>query len=659
MDRHRALSYAHPPLANAITTLPYAGLGDEPWGPAKTPTGELDPRPAKAGQPGPDATRAEVLPTLSGWDVANPLHISTAYFQHDFRRAKAELTGARRMMMLWTLALGLGLYAWVERRYGWTAAIVALALFCLNPTLLAHGRLMTTDMPLAALVFASLAATVAWIERPSWAHVGLFWLATTAMVLIKHSGLMFTVVLSLIVLGAALGGRSGFVTQAPRWRRVAVVFGQLSLVAVVMIFAIAAAYRFDRVGLSVAEILAEPEPHNWISGKHQFELLEHSPIAKLPGSLRLPFPYTWLVGLATVSEQNARGHGQYFFGMRSKAGHPLYFPVMLFAKSPTGLLVLLGAAAGLAIARLRRREPGARVEWPSTTTTVLVLFAAVSLASACASNINIGVRHVLPLILIMIVFAARAAQLLMLGGFAWLGRRGGLALVTACLVGSLIGVAWVYPAFLGDFSLLVGGPTGGHRISVIGEDWGQDVGDLAVSPATTAGIGSPTTQNSRCVVRSSNRSGSRSTRSAVTTRAMAIRSPFTSATGFASDRASRGSAIERRHTSSSTTFWCFRLPVNGVRSLTELSSAAASLAHGAPVRAKTRHARALGLAWCHCGRRLHAGPTRRLIARPGDRRRVLGEHIGGHAYDTTKVAFERRSRCGCAARDYFTGGRAP
>jgi hypothetical protein len=466
------LSYAHPPLANAITSLPYAGLGDEPWGPPRTPTGEE----RKKSKRDPETSRAEALPTLEGWNVVNPLHVSTAYFRHDFLRAKAELTGARRMMMLWTLALALFLYVWMERRYGWTAAILGLALFSLHPTLLANGQLVTTDMPLAATAFFSLAAVIAWIERPSFARVGLFALATTTMVLCKHTGLAFTVVMSFIVLGAAALGRGGFRPESPdharaRLRRTAIVAGQLTLVALFMIAAIAAIYRFDRVGLTVAQILAEPEPHNWISGKQDFELLEQSPIAKLPSSLRLPFPYTWLVGLATVSEQNAMGHGNYFFGVR-KAGHPLYFPVMLFAKSPTGLLVLLGAAAGLAFARVRRRE------WPSVATTVLTIFAAVTLASACASNINIGVRHVLPLLLISVVFAARGAQLMLAGAIERIGARTGQAVVLACLLGCGAGAAWTFPNWLGDFSLLVGGPTGGHRISVIGEDWGQDVGDL-------------------------------------------------------------------------------------------------------------------------------------------------------------------------------------
>jgi hypothetical protein len=476
------LSYAHPPLANAITSLPYAGRGDEAWGLGATPDGQ--PRSASARALDPALSHAQAIQQLPGWDQMEPMGVSSAYFRHDFPTAKAELLGGRRMMMLWTLALGLFIYAWCERRWGFGAAILSLTLFSLHPTLLAHGRLVTTDMPMSATAFVSLAALIAWIERPSWGHAALFGLATTAMVLSKHSGVAFVVVMSLIVLGAALLGRGGFAAMqgSGRARPVAIVASQLTLIAIVMIFALDAIYMFDRVGLSVDEILAQPEPHNWISQKYDYQMLERSPLAKLPGWLRLPFPYTWLAGVATVSVQNGMGHGNYFFGIRGDAGHPLYFPVMLFAKSPTGLLVLLGVGMSLFVARTR-----ARVR-PSVATVVLVLFAAVTLASACAVGINIGVRHVLPLMPIMVVLAGRAGQLLMIAtpeqrspgiprSLAQ-GRRAP-ALVLACVLGCAGGAAWSFPNWLGDFNVLVGGSAGGHRMSVIGEDWGQDLGDLA------------------------------------------------------------------------------------------------------------------------------------------------------------------------------------
>jgi hypothetical protein len=471
------LSYAHPPLANAITSLPQAGRGDEAWGLGATPDGQPRTTSASKRAPDPKLSHAEAMTKLPGWAVAQPLDLSTAYFRHDFQTAKAELISARRMMMLWTLCLGLFIYVWCERRWGFTTAILSLSLFSLHPTLLAHGQLVTNDMPIAATVFVSLAALTAWIERPGWLPVLGFWFATTAMVLSKHSGLACVVVMSLMVLGAAALGYGGFAAQpSGRARRVAITAAQLALVAAAMILAIDAIYLFDRVGLSVAEILAEPEPHSWISKKVDYELLEHSVIAQLPTNLRLPVPYTWLVGLATVSEQDAMGHGNYFFGVRGESGHPLYFPVLLFAKSPTGLLVLLGIAMWLGVKRLRAKQ------LPSVATTVLVVFSAFTLLSACMVDINIGVRHVLPLLPIMVVFAGRVAAKLIESApevpRALHGRRG-RGLVGACVLGCALGAAHTFPAYLGDFNLLVGGPTGGHRISVIGEDWGQDLGDLA------------------------------------------------------------------------------------------------------------------------------------------------------------------------------------
>jgi hypothetical protein len=51
-------------------------------------------------------------------------------------------------------------------------------------------------------------------------------------------------------------------------------------------------------------------------------------------------------------------------------------------------------------------------------------------------------------------------------------RRKQLAI--AALVAAVGGVAWSFPDYLGDFNLLVGGKLGGERISIVGEEWGQD-----------------------------------------------------------------------------------------------------------------------------------------------------------------------------------------
>jgi hypothetical protein len=451
------LSIAHPPLANAITSLPFAADGSEPWN-------ALDPD-------GP--TKAEALRELQGWDIGNPLPLSKHYFRHDFIAAKIELGFARHVMMLWTLVFAASLYVWCERRWGFATGILALTLTTLYPTLLAHGRLVTTDLPATATTMWGLMALIAWVERPSWLRLLVFVPVVSAMVLVKHSGPLYVLVFAAILLACAWRGWGGFADPL-RWRRVTTTFVQLSVAALFVGLAIAAAYRFDRVGLTVGELLALPEPHNWIARRRDNNVLDASFLRFLPDGLRVPFPYAWVLGIASVGEQNELGHGRYFFGMYGRAWHPLYFPVMLFIKSPTGLLALLGLGGWMG---WQRRST------LSSASKLLLAFLLVCLGSSCLSRINIGVRHALPLVPILIVFAARAGALLWTQIDArptWLRTHArARAFVIACVLGNAAGAAWTFPHWLGDFNVLVGGPRGGHLISMVGEDWGQDLGDVA------------------------------------------------------------------------------------------------------------------------------------------------------------------------------------
>jgi hypothetical protein len=448
------LSTAHPPLANAITSLPFAFDGDEPWNPDE-PEGP---------------SKAEFVLEHHGWPEANPLPLAILYFGKDFATARAELSTARHVMMLWTLLFAASLYLWCDRRWGFATGILALLLVCTHPTLLAHGQLVTTDLPAIATTFWMVMAWIAWLERPSIPRIVVFTFAASAMVLTKHSGLFLMFTCAPVMLTSAWFGWGGFRERdTSPLRRTAETALALALVAIAMLLLIAAAYRFERVGMTVAEILAEPEPRSWISKRHDYEMFELTPLVGLPGWLRMPMPYEWLAGLATVSAQNQMGHGGYFMGVQEQPSHPAYFPVLLFAKTPVGLLVLLTAALGMLCARRKA----------TIATWVLLLVAIVLLGSACASRINIGVRHVLPVVPILVVFAARA------GALAWtIGRQAARrwalrSLVIACLLGNVAGAAWTHPHWLGDFNVLVGGPEGGHEISMIGEDWGQDVHDLA------------------------------------------------------------------------------------------------------------------------------------------------------------------------------------
>ncbi len=462
------LSYAHPPLANLITGIP-AWLS----GPVRD------------------------VEEGSGWGPADALPASHSYFGKDYGRARWHLRMGRFVMMAWTLALFALVYLQAQRRFGSRVALWTAALLCSHPILIAHGHLVTTDLPLAFAAWVAVFAALHTVEhKGAWALLPLAG-GCALMATVKHTGLLLCVILGACVLLLAA------LDMAPRWqgqsmtRRLLGAAGAVASAAALTVLAIDVVYLFNDVGLTPQALIDAPEPKSWLSKRAKGGLLgEGHAIGKLPPWFPVPLPFDWLAGLATVSQQQRQGHGSYFLGMRV-VGHPAYFPVLLLAKSPAvwaiGLLIsplVLRSAARV------RRESGPKPEHDAddaddlavllahTTgmgasarkraVVLIACFALAFLALSLRSRINIGVRHVLPLV----PFGALA-----LGGLAqrsWSTLTGSWsrAFVLGAVALCVLEGGAAAPNSIGYFNTLVGGDRGGQAISIIGEDWGQDVDDL-------------------------------------------------------------------------------------------------------------------------------------------------------------------------------------
>jgi hypothetical protein len=159
----------------------------------------------------------------------------------------------------------------------------------------------------------------------------------------------------------------------------------------------------------------------------------------------------FLDGLATVAH-NTRHAPSVFFRGEIGNGWWSYFPTLLAIKTPIALLLL--AAAG-AWRILKNREHRALV------------VVAVGIVLACmTSNLNYGVRHVLPLYVLLVIIAAYAIIDL------WPTRgRFATVLLAAWLV---VGSALAHPDYLPWMNALAGEHP--ERIVVDSSlDWGQDV----------------------------------------------------------------------------------------------------------------------------------------------------------------------------------------
>lgn len=435
------LSFAHPPLANAVAGIPFIFEKDVPD-----------------------------LRTFKHWERGSVIGVYNQYTGIDYDRARAQLVRGRRMMFVFPLLLVCYVYLFCLSQFGWRTAAAAALLLAFNPNVIAHGSLITTDLPAALGYVVATGEFARYVRGPPsiWRLVTMS-LAVGLAVLCKHSGILLVPALGGLGLIAAIKGWGVF-AEGPFKRRVRRYFGHITATTLIVAFTVNAGYQFHATGMRVDEILAKPEPQYWISKPYKHEMLERlTPLDSLPDALRIPVPYTQMFGVTAISAQNKRGwFRSYFWGKQQpNDGHPLYFPVLLLTKTPLAVFALL--LAGLVARRPRRA-------WPSPPTLVVAALLTFFLTMIVRSNLNMGMRHMMPAVPLLTILAAR--------GFDKVCERLreqpfrvvqiGRVLLAAILVSTPVTALAAYPHYLGWFNAAVGRDRG-HWISIIGEDWNQDL----------------------------------------------------------------------------------------------------------------------------------------------------------------------------------------
>jgi hypothetical protein len=331
-------------------------------------------------------------------------------------------------------------YGYARSLYGRAGALLALLVICLSPNVLAHGRLVTPDIYLAAAILGSLWAFDRLLRAPTWVSSLSLGLCLGAAALCKLTGLLLFLLFPLILFCQALFDR-GRAAEAkgdsPPHRR----WSFLVVALLVGVITINAGYLFDGTLTSL--------------GRFQFESpLMRRVAARLPEFLPVPLPRYFFQGIdAQLAES---GYTAYLMGQFNETGFYSYYLVALLVKTPAPVL-LLGVLGWLCVGRPTRREV------PLVVTAVF-LFVFFSLSR----HKNIGVRYVLFLEPMLAVWIGR---LLANPPPPWVRRT----VAIACL--SLAGITFTtWPHYLPYFNWASGGPDNGHRWLLDSNlDWGQDL----------------------------------------------------------------------------------------------------------------------------------------------------------------------------------------
>jgi hypothetical protein len=379
----------------------------------------------------------------------NERQLGASFLMRNLDRYLRVFLAGRAVAIVLTTALASWLWWEARRRHGATAGLVALAVWCLTPDVLAHGSLVGVDMPTTLVVFGTVLAGTAWL-RSGDRHALLCVAAwTAAAVLVRFSAILIVPILLILAVVHSLRGR-----LAPLARLVP---GAAILVVVAWV-AINAGYRFQGFGTPLGHV--ELHSDRFLSVARDFP------------AVRVPLPTPFVQGLDLLSFLSQPGARQgYFLGQVTTHPDWRYFPVAVGVKWPIGLLALLALAATNWCFGGRNSRKG---------TAELLIPAAVIAGAAVASGLGYGVRYVLPALPFLIVwvsgiFTVQHRVERMPSSRRWLmpsRMRFAAALALVLLVLTEAARALPYP--LSFFNVISGPPGAGERIlNDSNVDWGQ------------------------------------------------------------------------------------------------------------------------------------------------------------------------------------------
>ncbi|MBU1292226.1 glycosyltransferase family 39 protein [Patescibacteria group bacterium] len=418
---------------------------------------------------------------------------------HNGNDADKIILWARLPMILIMILLGFYVFKWARERYGNKAGLIALFLYSLSPTLLAHGRLVTTDVGAAACFFIATYYLIKWLQDSTKKNLIIAGIIFGLALLTKFSLALLIPYFGVITILWMIINR--------KWKPL---FG-LILIGIIAMILVYPVYLFNIWNLPMEKQVSDA---NYYLGTYGNRLLADPTLWMNTNTILRPYGQ-FFTGLLMVIQRASGGNTAYFMGEISNVAWPLYFPIVFLIKVPLALFVLiLISLFSMSFPRKRESSSGFPIKLGMTekiritikkyfTEIALLIFLAIYWYTSVTSNLNIGVRHVLPIFPILyILISGQISKWLCLPPGPFLEKvkltpkklfvsvkmttKAYFILCFKYLILAILlfwyafGVIQIYPHFITYFNESIGGPTQGYKyVTDSNLDWGQDLKRLA------------------------------------------------------------------------------------------------------------------------------------------------------------------------------------
>jgi 4-amino-4-deoxy-L-arabinose transferase-like glycosyltransferase len=377
---------------------------------------------------------------------------------------------ARLAASFFALVLAASCFFLAKSLFGDVAGWIALLLLIFEPNVLAHGALITTDTAVSAFMLLAVFAFFRYHQTRAAGWLIATGFGTGLAFASKHSGVLLIPILVMLAAMEMGFGRFRFsflkdsepdmtplqTGHAPSLLRVFAELALILLIGVVVLWSFygwrfAARSGGQPMDASVTEFVGDVQEEGTggivLTGIIPF--LAHWHL----------LPEAYLHGMVDVISVSDPGQPPYLLEKLYPHGRWFYFPVAFFIKSTLAFIALLAIVfftAGWRDPERRRKS------------LYLIIPPAILFLVAMQSGLDIGYRHVLPIVGFLCVLMGGSAASLLSRRPIW--RTIIILLLVAHVASSLL----AYPNYLPYSNELWGGPSKTYRyLTDSNVDWGQ------------------------------------------------------------------------------------------------------------------------------------------------------------------------------------------
>jgi len=410
-------------------------------------------------------------------------------FMYKFgNNADKMLFWGRLPILLLSLILGIFIFFWGRKLYGNTAALLALFLYAFSPNILAHSRFVTTDIAAAFGFFTAIFSFTNWLKKPDAKHTWLAGLFLGIALLMKFSTFMLLPLFLLLTIIWV------FIQPIPKKK----ILWQLLLIYIIALLVMLPIYQYHVWKYPVA---MQQRDIKFILASDQMKGLAKILVWMSDKPILRAYAQ-YIFGLAMVAQRATGGNTTYFLGDVSNQSWKTYFPIVYAIKEPPAMhLLTIITLIYLAIILPKKFYKLSSIkDWLENHFTEfnMLSFIALYWTSSITSNLNIGVRHILPTFpFIYLLVSGQVSKIFkhyyfsstsVIPAEARLDSSPRFRIkcgMTQIILGILL--LWylsanlsIYPSYLAYFNELVGGAKNGYLYVVDSNlDWGQDLKRLA------------------------------------------------------------------------------------------------------------------------------------------------------------------------------------